>query len=211
MSVAYELPHLHVQPAFLQLLTNGWKPSAITILQSGTPFTVLNTAAYKAGLAAGSVLTSSSSGDYNADGINSDLPNIPTYGYKIPTDRNSELARNADLSPIVTPPGSPTPAAGVTGVFQHLADFTAPGTLPGEGNEVMNGYRNPGYANTDFAMLKNTPIGERANLQVRLEVYNLFNRPSLGGISSSLTSSTFGKATSQYPARFLQLGARFEF
>jgi hypothetical protein len=200
LAVSYELPHLHSGPGFLKELTNGWKPSAITILQSGTPFTVLQTAAYKAGIVPGSAVVTSA-GDYNADGINSDLPNIPTYGYSIPTDRNSELGRGANLAPT---PGS-------TGVFKALADFTTPATLPGEGNEVFNGYRNPGYANTDFALLKNTHIYERANLQLRLELYNIFNRPNLGGISSGLTSSTFGKVTSQYSPRFVQLGARFEF
>ena len=180
MAVSYELPHVNAGPRFLRTVMNGWKPSATTILQSGTPFTVLQTAAYSKG------------GDYNADGINSDLPNVPSYGYKIPTSRNAQLGR------------------GISGVFL-AKDFTAPTTLPGEGNEVMNGYRNPGYANTDFALLKNTHIYERATLQLRLEVYNLFNRASLGGISSSLTSSTFGRATSQYNPRFLQLGARFEF
>jgi hypothetical protein len=211
MAVSYELPHFDRGPRFVRLITNGWKPSAITILQSGTPFTVLNTAAYKTGLVLGSPLTPASSGDYNADGINSDLPNIPTYGYKIATDRDSQLGRNPDLTPIVTPAGQTTPTKGVTGVFPFLADFTTPATALAEGNEVINGYRNPGYANTDFALLKNTHVWERANLQLRLEMYNLFNRANLGGISSSLTSATFGKATSQYNARFLQLGARLEF
>lgn len=188
MSVAYGLPGLRKGPGFLKVLTDGWKPSAITILQSGTPFTVLMGAAYKANVVPGSQITAASAGDYNADGVNSDLPNIPTYGYSIATDRKTQLA----------------------GVFKST-DFTAPPTLPGEGNEAFNRYRNPGYANTDFAILKNTHIFERANLQLRLEMYNLFNRASLGGISSSLTSSTFGKATSQYNARFLQLGAKFEF
>ena len=56
MAVAYELPRLRSGPGFLQVMANGWKPSAITILQSGTPFTVLQTASFAAG------------GDYNADG-----------------------------------------------------------------------------------------------------------------------------------------------
>jgi hypothetical protein len=189
LAVSYELPNLKTGPALLHYLTNGWKPSAIAILQSGTPFTVLQTAAYSSG------------GDYNADGINSDLPNIPSYGYRIPTDRNHQLARNSDL----------TPNKNAAGVFGSASDFTKPANLPGEGDEIINGYRNPGYANTDFALLKNNRILEFANLQLRLEIFNLFNRASLGGISSSLTSSTFGRATSQYPARFLQLGARFEF
>ncbi len=205
IAVGYELPHMHSGPDFLREFTNGWKPSVITILQSGTPFTVLNTAAYKSTLVAGSPVTSSASGDYNADGVNSDLPNVPTYGYKIATSRNAELARNSDLTPIAST------APGAAGVFNAVTDFTAPMTIPGEGNEVINGYRNPGYANTDFALLKNTHVWESANLQLRVEVYNLFNRANLGGISSSITSASFGRSTSQYNARFLQLGARLEF
>ena len=202
--VAYELPHLRGGPDFLHYVTDGWKPSAITILQSGQPFTVLNGAAYSASTVAGAALTSKV-GDYNADGTNSDLPNIPSYGYAIPTDRNHQLARTSNLAPI------PAGTSGATGVFNFLGDFTNPSTLPGEGNEVINGYRSPGYANTDFALLKNNRIRESMNLQLRLEMFNLFNRASLSGITGGTTSSSFGKATSQYNARFLQLGARFEF
>jgi len=200
MAVTFELPHLRSGPNYLHLLSDGWKPTAITILQSGNPFTVLQTAAFKA-ITVNGVITGTSAGDYNADGTNSDLPNIPSYGYNIPTTRSAELGRNPNLTPI----------SGSTGVFHALADFTPPSAFPGEGNETYNGYNNPGYANTDFALLKNTHLYERANLQLRLEVYNLFNRASLGGIGSSLTSSTFGKVTSQFNARFLQVGARFEF
>jgi hypothetical protein len=42
-------------------------------------------------------------------------------------------------------------------------------------------------------------------------MYNLFNRASLTGINGSTNSSSFGRSTNQYTARFLQLGARFEF
>lgn len=197
LAVAYELPHLHGGPEFLHILTDGWKPSAITILQSGTPFTVLNGNAWKAGEVAGAALATTSAGDYNADGLNSDLPNVPSYGYSIPTDRNHQLGRTSSF-------------ASGPAVFS-VGDFANPSTLPGEGNEVINGYRSPGYANTDFALLKNTRIHEQVNLQLRMEVYNLFNRASLTGINGSTNSSSFGKATSQYNPRFLQLGARFEF
>lgn len=181
LAVSYELPHIKGGPQFLHTILDGWKPSATTILQSGTPFTVLNTATYANG------------GDYNADGSNSDLPNVPGFGYSIPTDRAHDLE----------------------GVFT-TSDFfaTAPAgykTTPVEGNEKINGYRNPGFANTDFALLKNNRLGEYGNLQLRLEVYNLFNRANLGGINASSTSSSFGRSTSQYNPRYLQLGARYEF
>jgi len=202
MQASYELPRLRRGPEFLHYLTNGWKPSLITILQSGQPFTVSNGNAYKAGLVPGAPIASNSSpGDYNADGVNFDLPNIPSFGYKIPTDRNHQLGRTSTTNGYTSGPK----------VFD-FSDFTIPTTLPGEGNEVMNGYRNPGYANTDFGLLKNNRIlHERANLQLRLEVFNLFNRASLTGITSGINSSNFGKSTNQFGARFLQLGARVEF
>lgn len=130
----------------------------------------------------------------NAGGVNSDYPDVS--GYKIATSRYAELqSRSPQLA---------------GGVFNALT-IAAPGTLGTEGNELTNRFWNPGYANTDFSLLKNTHIHENANLQLRLEVFNLFNRPNLGGISSNMTSGSFGRSTSQYNARFLQIGARFEF
>lgn len=112
---------------------------------------------------------------------------MPSFGYKIPTSRSAYLK----------------------GVFKK-SDFPVPG-VGIEGNELVNCYRNPGFANTDFALMKNTHLYENATLQLRAEVYNLFNRPNLGGISSNLTSGSFGRSTSQYNSRFLQLGAKFQF
>lgn len=197
MNVSYDLPGLHSGLRTLHVVSNGWVANAITILQSGTPFTVSTSAAFapvcSSGKAssgvcpAGTTVVGNTGGDYNADGANSDYPNLPTYGYTIPTSRQADL----------------------NGVFK-VADFPVP-SFGTEGNESPNGYRNPGYANTDFALLKNTTIHENATFQLRLEVYNLFNRPNLTGISSNLTSGSFGKSTSQYNARFLQIGCRFEF
>ena len=186
MALSYELPGLHSGFAPIHVLTNGWKASATTILQSGTPFTVNTSAAFKLGKDdAGNPINIG--GDYNADGANNDYPNVPSFGYKLPTSRSAYLH----------------------GVFKK-SDFPVPG-VGIEGNELVNRYRNPGFANTDFALMKNTHLYENATLQLRAEVYNLFNRPNLGGISSNLTSGSFGRSTSQYNSRFLQLGARFEF
>ncbi|PYV83470.1 MAG: hypothetical protein DMG05_26035, partial [Acidobacteria bacterium] len=57
------------------------------------------------------------------------------------------------------------------------------------------------------------PIGraEKANLQVRVEAFNLFNRINISGISSSLSSGNFAHATSAYPMRTLQLALKFVF
>jgi Carboxypeptidase regulatory-like domain len=187
MHLTYNVPGLHSGPEPVHVLSNGWSLNAITILQSGTPFTVLTSQAFKPVFDSSGNVIGNTGGDYNADGTNSDYPNAPSFGYSIPTSRSADL----------------------NSVFK-VSDFGVP-NFGQEGNEEVNRFRNPGYANTDFALLKNTQIMEKATLQLRLETFNLFNRPNLGGISSNLTSGSFGRATSQYNARFLQVGARFEF
>src|SRR6185503_20833612 len=99
--------------------------------QSGTPFTVNTSAAFKLGKDdAGNPINIG--GDYNADGVNNDYPNVPSFGYKLPTSRSAYLH----------------------GIFRK-SDFPVPG-VGIEGNELVNRYRNPGFANTDFALMKNT-------------------------------------------------------
>lgn len=48
------------------------------------------------------------------------------------------------------------------------------------GNLGRNTLRAPGYASVDFALTKNTTLGGSTNLEVRLEVFNLFNRANFG-------------------------------
>ncbi len=44
------------------------------------------------------------------------------------------------------------------------------------GNLRRNSYYGPGFGDTDFSVFKNTKIGERATVQFRAELFNLFNR-----------------------------------
>ena len=77
----------------------------------------------------------------------------------------------------------------------------APGTF---GNLGRNALFGPGYADVDLAVVKNTPITERVRAQLRLEMFNLFNRtnlpiPGSGGASmtsppgTKLNASSFGR------------------
>jgi hypothetical protein len=90
------------------------------------------------------------------------------------------------------------------------SNFTQP-TLGTEGNEKWGQFRNPGFAETDLNLSKDTKLTERLRLQLRFEFYNLFNRVNLGGINANLTSANFGKSTSQLNPRNIQLGARISF
>jgi len=78
------------------------------------------------------------------------------------------------------------------------------------GNLARNKFYAPGYADVDFSVFKNIPITERLKIQLRAEMYNLFNRINLSqgigalGISCGTstpgapcnTSAGFGLATS---------------
>ncbi|MGH9353688.1 MAG: carboxypeptidase regulatory-like domain-containing protein [Terriglobia bacterium] len=189
MTESYEVPGLVHGNTLLRRFTNGWQLASSTILQSGLPFTVDTTASFKPIFnAQGQVVgEKANGGDYNADGNNLDYPNAPSSGYQTATSRKAYLR----------------------GVLS-ASDFGIP-TLGTEGNEKFNGFRNPGYADTDLGLLKNDNIGERVKLQLRFEFYNAFNRVNLGGVKNNLSSSTFGRVTSQRDPRWVQLGARLTF
>jgi len=90
------------------------------------------------------------------------------------------------------------------------ADFPVPG--PGqEGNEKRSLFRGPGFANVDFGLIKNNSIGEKLNLQLRFEFFNLFNRVNLQGVDADMSSGTFGTPVATYAPRSIQLGVRLEF
>jgi hypothetical protein len=48
----------------------------------------------------------------------------------------------------------------------------------------------------DVALRRQFNLGERANLQLRGEFFNILNHPNFGDPDPSLTSSTFGFSTS---------------
>jgi hypothetical protein len=186
-SWSYELPGINSATSFVRDVVGGWTLSGTTVLQSGTPFTVYTTAPFQA-------LTDSSgrfigyapgSGDFNADGVNFDYPNVASY--------SMPNSRRAYLNGVVS-----------------VANFPFP-TFGTEGNEKVGQFRNQGFAEVNAALLKDVPITERLRLQLRFEAFNLLNRVNLAGVDSNMADGTFGKSTSQLEPRWLQIGARIIF
>ncbi len=187
LSWSYEIPGLKHGPGFVGGLTKGWTLSGTTILQSGTPFTVYTSATFAPLRNSTGQITgyAPGSGDFNADGDNFDYPNVANYGQQ--TDRRSYL----------------------NGVFIPL-NLTTPG-LGVEGNEKVNRFRNPGFAELDAALLKDIPLLEHLKLQLRAEGFNVLNRVNLGGVDANLSDGTFGRSTSQLQPRWFQFSARILF
>ncbi|MFP5226943.1 MAG: TonB-dependent receptor domain-containing protein [Acidobacteriota bacterium] len=188
----------------LRYILGGWQFGGKWIGYTGLPFTVNNTSSFipicNGGLVApvnnhcpaGSTVTGDAGGDYNADGYNYDVPNVPSFGRHL-----SGQSKNKFL----------------TGIFKSSA-FPTP-SLGQEGTLGRNTYDSPGYKDFDLTIDKYFGFpwffGERMKIEAKGEILNLFNRSNLGGVDSHMTDSTFGQSTSQLPARSMQFHLRASF
>lgn len=73
-------------------------------------------------------------------------------------------------------------------------------------------YRQPYYNNLDFSLVKETPLYENLNLELRAESFNTYNVMIMGTPGSTIGNSTAGLATSiANSPRELQFGAKIIF
>ncbi len=101
--------------------------------------------------------------------------------------------------------GNPTPER-----WFNTAAFALPprGTFGNAGRNILDG---PGFQNFNASLVKNSAISERVNLQLRAEVFNLFNHPNFGLPDNFLGSPTFGRVTTARDPRHLQFGIKLLF
>ena len=193
---SYQFPSFSGGHGIVGRIASGWELSSLVALQSGLPFTVFTGGALGVAQAAdGTLGYTPSSGDFNADGDNNDLPNVTTY--HVPNGRRNYIE----------------------GLFPHCSGTNLDGCGPfafpqlgQEGNEQINQFRNPGFAQVDATLKKATSITERVKLELRIDFFNVFNRVNLTGVNADASSgSTFGTSTSTQIPRQGQVGARLEF
>src|SRR6202030_3245066 len=80
-----------------------------------------------------------------------------------------------------------------------------------EGNARRRFFHGPGINNFDFALLKDTRITERFDLQFRGEFFNLFNHAQFLTPSGILGSGSFGQVPGTLPGRIGQLSLKLYF
>ncbi|HEX8492051.1 MAG TPA: carboxypeptidase regulatory-like domain-containing protein [Pyrinomonadaceae bacterium] len=92
----------------------------------------------------------------------------------------------------------------------NTAAFTFPprGSFGNAGRNILEG---PGYQNVNASLVKNTTLNERFNLQLRAELFNLFNHPNFNLPDNFLGSPTFGRITSAREPRHIQFGVKLLF
>ena len=169
----------------------GWRMSHIMVLQAGLPFTVYASAPFAPIYNASGVLLGNAGGDYNADDYDYDVPDTPSFGNYKSTNRRSFINGFAPASAF---PAPPVGQAGTLG---------------------RNTFVGPGLANINSEFAKATKVrwftSEGASLEVRADIFNLFNRVSLTNTVSDLSSSLFGISTVQALPRSAQFGIPIEF
>jgi hypothetical protein len=102
---------------------------------------------------------------------------------------------------------------------QSCYELQASGTL---GNVPRHSIRGPGFFNTDFAVLKNTKVSEKLDIQFRTEFFNATNHPNFQAPNSFTIRTGTATAPAQNPnvgrilttansSRQIQFGLKFIF
>ena len=198
VSSIYDLPFFKGSGLRNRLL-GGWQLSGIAGWETGTPFSVYNTAANgdNAGLG-NDVASNAGAGQSYADVVSNPHENTPQFD----------------------------PASGFGPFIADPNAFAAPRglTLGGSGRGFL---RNPGHWNIDMAVFKHFIVRENIAFEFRAEAFNIFNHTEWGplggdqggaagsgGFSSSTGSfgaQNFLQTGTTYSPRILQLGAKFIF
>ena len=150
----------------------------------------------------------------------------------VETDDQSLLG-TAFGGPITLPVDTPDQIAPVVkenprntgGQYFSISSF-GPSALGTEGDARRRFFHGPGINQWDFALLKDTKITERFDLQFRAEFFNIFNHtqfltpsgitgftaipPAQGG-GFAPSSSSFGQVPGTLPARVGQLSLKLYF
>jgi len=154
-------------------------------------------------------------------GFSSGSPFTPgfttTNGLDI-TGSGSEGARiNVVGNPLANVPQG-TPGLPHGRIFFNPAAFAEPaiGTIGSAGVNIMYG---PGYINWDMSLGRRVSIKERANFQLKVEAFNVFNHVQFTGVNSTFifnaagqnTNANIGALTGERGPRVVALEGRVQF
>ncbi len=79
------------------------------------------------------------------------------------------------------------------------------------GNSGRNNVRGYAFYQADLGLHKDFPLWESKRLEFRSEFFNVLNKTNFQTPNANRSSSSFGKVTSAFPARMIQLALKFVF
>jgi hypothetical protein len=194
VSYVYDLPFFEKEEGWKHAVLANWSISGITIFQSGTPFSIFDSAAGTGFLGAGSTPllgASLASGGSIAQGYTSGDVHARLNGY---VDSN-----NFTAAPLLYPV-----QCALDGNF-CTTDF---------GNLGRNIYRGPRQQNWDFSLIKNFKIGERQTIRFTADFFNIWNHVNFSNPTFTDVESpgNFGQiTTTKGTPRLIQFSLRWAF
>jgi len=214
LSALWDLPIFRSQTTTIGKILGGWQINAVFTAHTGFPWTPEEGCCFFG-------TPGSAANDINGDGIGNDFPTQWD-------GKGGTVSSNQDFVNGVFPKDGTHPNQG----FDYFNIFPG-GACPNfpvdcitavkrGGNGIgRNSFRGPGYRQIDMTLGKQTHLpglGERANLDLRanfFNIFNLFNLPPFqtGGQSNTdfTNTSDFGKALSGLAGRVIEFQARFSF
>jgi hypothetical protein len=117
-----------------------------------------------------------------------------------------------DRPNVVAPVQIENPRTNAGGLYFNPSSFT-PEVRGVLGDAGRNFFHGPGINNFDAALYKDTKITESTKVELRFEVYNLFNHTQFlsYAVGNDINSGFFGQSTGAYAPREIQLAAKFYF
>jgi hypothetical protein len=114
--------------------------------------------------------------------------------YTVTADTNaSGNGENADRANLVGSPYAGLSHKIQNGTLQWFNPAAFADPPEGQYGTLRRGqFSNPGYEDVDLSVFKNTRITERATTQLRVEMFNLFNRTNLGPVGAPTVHDTSG-------------------
>ena len=196
VSYRYDLGLFAGATGLKRTMLGGWSISGITILQSGTPFSILDSGAGSAyftpSLAPASLGANLAAGGSIKAGLTSGDIHKRIDGY---VNRN-----NFDFAPLADPAGCTLDPNACTTAF---------------GNLGRNIYRGPFQQNWDFSLLKSFRLTESQTLRFTADFFNIWNHANFGNpsvLDVEQNRSAFGKITQTVGTpRLIQLSLRWAF
>ncbi|HKT48547.1 MAG TPA: TonB-dependent receptor, partial [Candidatus Acidoferrales bacterium] len=206
VSYRYDLPFFKNATGFAHGALADWAISGITIFQSGTPFSVLDSGAGTAFIGGG--LEAGTSGAQLVPG--GSIAAGQTSG-----DIHSRLGAYLNASNFTTAPLLPANTTACLGIPGN------PG-IPGDpnfcttlfGNLGRNIYRGPSQQNWDFSLIKNFKITERQQLRFTTDFFNLWNHANFANpaVTDVENPGAFGQIISTVGTpRLIQFALRYSF
>jgi len=203
ISYRYDLPFFSKQGGAKGALLGGWAVSGITTFQSGTPFSVFDSAGGSAFIGPGTTSTLSASlapGATISSGTTSGDIHNRINGYLNPAAFTT--------APLVYPFNPASPLTTCDPVNNPNFCGTAFGNLG------RNLYRGPFQQNWDFSIIKNFKLTERQTLRFSTDFFNIWNHANFANpaVTDVENPGAFGKIVSTVGTpRLIQFSLRYAF